>query len=43
MKRIDIDAAGRTGHFGAGLTWAEMDAAGCGPRSRADCRHAFSQ
>jgi FAD/FMN-containing dehydrogenase len=27
MKRADIDMAGRTGHFGAGLTWAEMDAA----------------
>jgi FAD/FMN-containing dehydrogenase len=27
MKRADIDAASRTGHFGAGLTWAELDAA----------------
>ena len=27
MKRADIDVASRTGHFGAGLTWAELDAA----------------
>ena len=27
MKRADIDVADRTGHFGAGLTWAELDAA----------------
>jgi FAD/FMN-containing dehydrogenase len=27
MKGIDIDLASRTGHFGAGLTWAELDAA----------------
>jgi FAD/FMN-containing dehydrogenase len=27
MKRADIDVAAGTGHFGAGLTWAELDAA----------------
>ena len=27
MKRADIDVANRAGHFGAGLTWAELDAA----------------
>jgi len=27
MKRADIDVASSTGHFGAGLTWAELDAA----------------
>src|SRR5579871_2353812 len=27
MKRADIDVACRTGRFGAGLTWAELDAA----------------
>src|ERR1700730_11344964 len=27
MKRIDIDVENRTGRFGAGLTWAELDAA----------------
>jgi FAD/FMN-containing dehydrogenase len=27
MKRADIDVEGRTGRFGAGLTWAELDAA----------------
>ena len=27
MKSTDIDVAGRTGRFGAGLTWAELDAA----------------
>ncbi|MBV9094961.1 MAG: FAD-binding oxidoreductase [Streptosporangiaceae bacterium] len=27
MKRADIDVAGRTGRFGAGLTWGELDAA----------------
>ncbi len=27
MKHADIDVASSTGHFGAGLTWAELDAA----------------
>ena len=27
MKRVEIDAEARTGRFGAGLTWAELDAA----------------
>jgi FAD/FMN-containing dehydrogenase len=27
MKRADIDVEGRTGRFGAGLTWGELDAA----------------
>ncbi len=27
MKAIDIDVDGRLGRFGAGLTWAELDAA----------------
>jgi FAD/FMN-containing dehydrogenase len=27
MKRIDLDVEGRTGRFGAGLTWGELDAA----------------
>ena len=27
MKSVDIDVAARTGRFGAGLTWAELDAA----------------
>jgi FAD/FMN-containing dehydrogenase len=27
MKDVDIDVAGRTGRFGAGLTWGELDAA----------------
>ena len=27
MKGVDIDAQGRTGRFGAGLTWGELDAA----------------
>jgi FAD/FMN-containing dehydrogenase len=27
MKRVEIDARGRTGRFGAGLTWGELDAA----------------
>jgi FAD/FMN-containing dehydrogenase len=27
MKRVEIDVDGRTGRFGAGLTWAELDAA----------------
>ena len=27
MKIIDIDVAGRSGRFGAGLTWGELDAA----------------
>jgi len=27
MKGVDIDAEGRTGRFGAGLTWGELDAA----------------
>jgi FAD/FMN-containing dehydrogenase len=27
MKGIDIDVEGRTGRFGAGLTWGELDAA----------------
>lgn len=27
MKSVDIDAQARTGRFGAGLTWAEFDAA----------------
>jgi FAD/FMN-containing dehydrogenase len=27
MKTIDIDLSGRTGRFGAGLTWGELDAA----------------
>jgi FAD/FMN-containing dehydrogenase len=27
MKRVDIDVARRTGRFGAGLTWGELDAA----------------
>ena len=27
MKRVEIDPAARTGRFGAGLTWAELDAA----------------
>jgi FAD/FMN-containing dehydrogenase len=27
MKRVDIDVEGRTGRFGAGLTWGELDAA----------------
>jgi FAD/FMN-containing dehydrogenase len=27
MKSVDIDVEGRTGRFGAGLTWGELDAA----------------
>ena len=27
MKDVAIDAAGRSGRFGAGLTWGELDAA----------------
>jgi FAD/FMN-containing dehydrogenase len=27
MKSVDIDVEGRTGRFGAGLTWGEFDAA----------------
>ena len=27
MKSVEIDVAGRTGRFGAGLTWGELDAA----------------
>jgi FAD/FMN-containing dehydrogenase len=27
MKHVDLDTAARTGRFGAGLTWAELDAA----------------
>ncbi len=27
MKHVDIDVEGRAGRFGAGLTWAELDAA----------------
>ena len=27
MKSVEIDATGRTGRFGAGLTWGELDAA----------------
>ena len=27
MKDVSIDVAGRTGRFGAGLTWGELDAA----------------
>lgn len=27
MKTVEIDAEARTGRFGAGLTWAELDAA----------------